>query len=149
MVVNADERTTEGQYFAEGDKYGVVYLAQWWAEEARGEHYAAEAAQCHSDDKLQTFHTNVYWYFLLALRAETIVRAVRRDKKSQLSKPIINGVWVIKNNINNISAGEQHTPAAGRYIPRSAQCVVLRATSCWILLFMLLLPYLRFLVIRR
>ena len=141
MVVNADERTAEGQYFTEGDEYGVVYLAQWWAEEACGEHYAAEAAQCHSDDKLQTFHTNVCWYFLLALRAETIVRAVRRDKKSQLSKPIINGVWVIKNNINNISAGEQHTPAAGRYIPRSAQCVVLRATSCWILLFMLLLPY--------
>ena len=107
MVVNADERTAEGQYFTEGDEYGVVYLAQWWAEEACGEHYAAEAAQCHSDDKLQTFHTNVCWYFLLALRAETIVRAVRRDKKSQLSKPIINGVWVIKNNINNISAGER------------------------------------------
>ena len=56
MVVNADERTAEGQYLAKGDEYGVVYLAQWWAEEACGEHYAAEAAQCHSDDKLQTFH---------------------------------------------------------------------------------------------
>ena len=67
MVVNADERTAEGQYFAKGDEYGVVDLAQWWAEEACGEHYAAEAAQCHSDDKLQTFHTNVCWYFLLAL----------------------------------------------------------------------------------
>ena len=98
MVVYAYQTTAEGQYLAEGDEYGVVDFAQWWAEEARGEHYAAEAAQCHSDDKLQTFHTNVYWYFLLALRAETIVRAVRRDK---------NGVWVIKNNINNISAGER------------------------------------------
>ena len=56
VVVNADERTAEGQYLAEGDEYGVVYLAQWWAEEACGEHYAAEAAQCHSDDELQTFH---------------------------------------------------------------------------------------------
>ena len=56
VVVYADERTAEGQYFTEGDEYGVVYLAQWWAEEACGEHYAAEAAQCHSDDKLQTFH---------------------------------------------------------------------------------------------
>lgn len=57
FVINSYQRTAEGQYFTEGDEYGVVYLAQWWAEEARGEHYAAEAAQCHSDDKLQTFHT--------------------------------------------------------------------------------------------
>lgn len=44
MVVDADERPAEGQYFAKGDEYGVVYLAQWWADKPRCEHYAAEAA---------------------------------------------------------------------------------------------------------
>ena len=31
-------------------------LCQWWAEEARGEHYAPEGAQCHSGDELEVFH---------------------------------------------------------------------------------------------
>ena len=31
-------------------------LAQWWAEEARGEHHAPEDAQCHSGDELEVFH---------------------------------------------------------------------------------------------
>ena len=31
-------------------------LAQWWADEARGEHYAPEGAQCHSGDELEVFH---------------------------------------------------------------------------------------------
>ena len=33
-----------------------MYLAQWWADEARGEHYAPEGAQCHSGDELEVFH---------------------------------------------------------------------------------------------
>ena len=33
-----------------------MYLAQWWAAEARGEHYAPEGAQCHSGDELEVFH---------------------------------------------------------------------------------------------
>ena len=31
-------------------------LCQWWADEARGEHYAPEGAQCHSGDELEVFH---------------------------------------------------------------------------------------------
>ena len=31
MVVDADERSSEGEYLAEGDEYGVVYLADRWA----------------------------------------------------------------------------------------------------------------------
>ena len=31
-------------------------LCQWWAEEARGEHYAPEGAQCSSGDELEVFH---------------------------------------------------------------------------------------------
>ena len=31
-------------------------LAQWWADEASGEHYAPEGAQCHSGDELEVFH---------------------------------------------------------------------------------------------
>ena len=31
-------------------------LAQWWAEEARGEHHAPEGAQCSSGDELEVFH---------------------------------------------------------------------------------------------
>ena len=31
-------------------------LAQWWAEEARGKHYAPEGAQCSSGDELEVFH---------------------------------------------------------------------------------------------
>ena len=33
-----------------------MYLAQWWADEARGKHYAPESAQCHSGDELEVFH---------------------------------------------------------------------------------------------
>ena len=35
-----------------------MYLAQWWADEARGEHYAPEGAQCHSKDKLKVLHNS-------------------------------------------------------------------------------------------
>ena len=31
-------------------------LCQWWADEARGKHYAPEGAQCSSGDKLEVFH---------------------------------------------------------------------------------------------
>ena len=31
-------------------------LCQWWAEEARGKHYAPKGAQCHSGDELEVFH---------------------------------------------------------------------------------------------
>ena len=33
-----------------------MYLSQWWAEEARGKHYAPEGAQCSSGDELEVFH---------------------------------------------------------------------------------------------
>ena len=35
LVVDADEGAAEGEDFAKGDEDGVMYLAQWWAEEAR------------------------------------------------------------------------------------------------------------------
>ena len=56
FVVDADEWAAEGEYFAKGDENRVMYLAQWWAEEARGEHYAPEGAQCSSGDELEVFH---------------------------------------------------------------------------------------------
>ena len=34
----------------------MVDLCQWWAEEARREHYAPEGAQCNSGDELELFH---------------------------------------------------------------------------------------------
>ena len=60
MVVDADERSSEGEYLAEGDEYGVVYLADRWAEEARYEQCAPEGAHCGSDDELHAFHQP--WY---------------------------------------------------------------------------------------
>ena len=36
-------------------------LCQWWADEARGEHYAPEGAQCHSGDELEVFHGTENW----------------------------------------------------------------------------------------
>ena len=56
LVIYTDQRAAEGEYFAKSDEDGVMDLAQWWAEEARGEHYAPEGAQCHSGDELEVFH---------------------------------------------------------------------------------------------
>ena len=56
MVVNADERTAEGQYFTEGDEYGVVDFAQWVCNKTTRKQCAPEGAHCSSDDELQTFH---------------------------------------------------------------------------------------------
>ena len=44
VVVDADEWAAEGKDFAKCDKDGVVYLAQWWAAEARDEQDASEDA---------------------------------------------------------------------------------------------------------
>ena len=56
MVVNADERTAEGQYFTEGDEYGVVDFAQWVCNKTTRKQCAPEGAHCSSDDELQAFH---------------------------------------------------------------------------------------------
>ena len=56
FVINADQTTGEGEDLAKSDEDGVMDLAQWWAEEARGEHYAPEGAQCSSGDELDLFH---------------------------------------------------------------------------------------------
>ena len=56
FIVNTDQTTGEGEYFAKSDENRVMDLAQWWAAEARGEHYAPEGAQCHSGDELEVFH---------------------------------------------------------------------------------------------
>ena len=60
FIVNTYQGTGEGEDFAKGDEDGVMYLAQWWAEEARGEHYAPEGAQCHSKDKLKVLHNSKF-----------------------------------------------------------------------------------------
>ena len=56
FVVDAYQGTGEGEDLAKGDEDGVMYLSQWWAEEARREHYAPEGAQCNSGDELDVFH---------------------------------------------------------------------------------------------
>ena len=56
LVIYTDQRAAKGEYFAKGDEAGVMDLAQWWAAEARGKHYAPEGAQCHSGDELEVFH---------------------------------------------------------------------------------------------
>ena len=56
LVVNTDQTTGESEYFAKSDEDGVMDLAQWWADEARGEHHAPEGAQCSSGDELEVFH---------------------------------------------------------------------------------------------
>ena len=35
LIIYPYQTPAEGQYLAEGDEYAVMYLAQWWAEEAR------------------------------------------------------------------------------------------------------------------
>ena len=44
-----------------------MYLSQWRAEEARGEHYAPEGAQCHSGDELEVFHGPGFYFPLITL----------------------------------------------------------------------------------
>ena len=56
FIVNTDQTTGEGEYFAKSDENRVMDLAQWWAAEARGEHRASKDAQCHSGDELEVFH---------------------------------------------------------------------------------------------
>ena len=56
FVVYPYQRTGEGEYFAKSDEDGAMDFSQWWAEEARGEHYAPEGAQCHSGEELEVFH---------------------------------------------------------------------------------------------
>ena len=56
FIVNTDQTTGEGEYFAKSDEDGVMDLAQWWADEARHQHRASKDAQCHSGDELEVFH---------------------------------------------------------------------------------------------
>ena len=56
FIVNTDQTTGEGEDFAKSDENRVMDLCQWWAEEARGEHYAPEGAQCQCSEELQAFH---------------------------------------------------------------------------------------------
>ena len=42
-------------------------LCQWWAEEARREHYAPEGAQCNSGDELELFHGLGSYFPLISL----------------------------------------------------------------------------------
>ena len=56
FVIDPYQTTGEGEYFAKGDENRVMYLAQWWAAEARHQHCASKDAQCSSGDELEVFH---------------------------------------------------------------------------------------------
>ena len=56
FVIDPYQTAAEGKYFAKGDEDGVVNLAQWWADEARGEHYAPEGAESNGYSQLKIFH---------------------------------------------------------------------------------------------
>ena len=78
FVIYPYQRTGEGEYFAKGDEDGVMDLAQWWADEARGKHYAPEGAQCNSGDELEVFH-GLGFYFPLITLIYTDVSRIRVD----------------------------------------------------------------------
>ena len=78
LVVDADQRAAEGEYFAKGDENRVMDLCQWWADEARREHYAPEGAQCHSGDELEVLH-GLGFYFPLITLICTDVSRIRVD----------------------------------------------------------------------
>ena len=56
LVVYPYQTPAEGEYFAIGVEKRVMYLSQWWADEARHQHRASKDAQCHSGDELEVFH---------------------------------------------------------------------------------------------
>ena len=55
-----------------------MYLAQWWAAEARHQHRASKDAQCHSGDELEVFH-GLGFYFPLITLIYTDVSRIRVD----------------------------------------------------------------------
>ena len=56
LVVDTDQTTAESEYFAKGDENRVMYLSQWWADEARYEHHAPEGAEGNGYSLLKIFH---------------------------------------------------------------------------------------------
>ena len=78
FVVDTYQTPAESEYLAKGDEDGVMDLAQWWAEEARGEHRAPKDAQCHSGDELEVFH-GLCIYFPLITLIYTDVSRIRVD----------------------------------------------------------------------
>ena len=78
FIVNTDQTTGEGEYFAKSNEDRVMDLAQWWAEEARGEHYAPEGAESHSGDELEVFH-ELGSYLPLITLIYTDVSRIRDD----------------------------------------------------------------------
>ena len=51
-----------------------MYLAQWWAEEARGEHHAPEGAEGNGYSQLKIFHN----FKILVVSLREVVCALRR-----------------------------------------------------------------------
>ena len=78
FIVNTYQTPAEGEYLAKGDENRVVYLCQWWAEEARHQHRASKGAQCHSGDELEVFHGLGSYLPLIAL-IYTDVSRIRVD----------------------------------------------------------------------
>ena len=78
FVIDPYQTAAEGEYLAKSDEDGVMDFSQWWANEARGEHYAPEGAQCHSGDELEVFH-GLGIYFPLITLIYTDVSRIRVD----------------------------------------------------------------------
>ena len=56
MVVNAYERTTEGQYFTKGNEERVVDFTHGRGEKPRRQQCAPKGAHGSGDDELESFH---------------------------------------------------------------------------------------------
>ena len=56
MVVDADEGAGEGEYLAEGDEDGMVYLASRYSQESARKQCAPEGAHCNGEYELSLSH---------------------------------------------------------------------------------------------
>ena len=73
LVVNTDQTTAESEYFAKGDENRVMYLAQWWADEARHQHCASKGAESNGYSQLKIFHN----FKILVVSLREVVRLRR------------------------------------------------------------------------
>ena len=56
FIVNANQRTREGEYLSKSDQHTVVNLAQRWVVEPRREQCAPEGAHYYCGDELDLAH---------------------------------------------------------------------------------------------
>ena len=87
VVVNAYQRTAEGQYLTEGNEERVVNLTHGRGNEPRGEQYAPEGAHGGSDYELEFSHRVCDYFPLITLiYTETrgsFIRQLRRTRSDR------------------------------------------------------------------